>query len=114
MAKAKPAPKAAVAKESAPKAETKTSKDNLTKIEGIGPKIAEIFNNAGILTFAHLAAADVEQLKNLLSEAGPRFTAHDPTTWPQQATFAADGKWDELKAWQDTLDGGRIATNEEE
>jgi len=32
---------------------------------------------------------------------------HDPTTWPQQADLAANGKWDELKVLQDELNGGR-------
>lgn len=31
-------------------------KDDLRKIEGIGPKIASILNDKGIYTFAHLAA----------------------------------------------------------
>ncbi|MEJ6796117.1 MAG: 50S ribosomal protein L21, partial [Flavobacteriales bacterium] len=28
-------------------------------------------------------------------------------TWPAQAKMAAEGKWDELKKWQDELDGGK-------
>jgi len=28
--------------------------------------------------------------------------------------MAADGKWDELKKWQDEMDGGRPADSEEE
>ena len=38
---------------------------------------------------------------------GGMFAAHDPTTWPQQAAMAADGRWDELAAWQAELQGGR-------
>ncbi len=81
--------------------------DDLTKIEGIGPKINELMNNGNIYTFAHLAAASVERLKEILDAGGSRFQMHDPTTWPEQAAMARDGKWDELKAWQDALDGGR-------
>ncbi len=81
--------------------------DNLTKIEGIGPKINELMNGGGIYTFAQLAAASVDRLKEILDGGGSRFQMHDPTTWPQQAAFARDGKWDELQAWQDALDGGR-------
>src|SRR5690606_3351970 len=91
-AKAAPAPKAA---------------DDLGKVEGIGPKIAEAFNQAGINSFAELAATPVEKLKNILDEAGPQFAAHDPATWPKQAELAAAGRWDELKAWQEELDGGK-------
>lgn len=86
-------------------AEEPAAADDLTKIEGIGPKIAETFTNAGIATFANLAEADVEKLKGILSEAS--LGSHDPTTWPKQAGMAAEGKWDELKKWQDELDGGK-------
>ena len=81
--------------------------DDLTKVEGIGPKINELFQNAGIRTFADLAAATEEQLKQILVDAGPRFASKNPGTWPRQAELAAEGKWDELKAWQDELDGGK-------
>ncbi|GLR17690.1 30S ribosomal protein S1 [Portibacter lacus] len=123
MAESKPAPKAAPkkeevkeevapvkeeAKEAAPKAEkSETAADDLKKIEGIGPKIAEKLGEAGINTFAELAAASAEKLGEILEEAGPRYKMHDPTTWPQQSQLAADGKWDELKTLQDELDGGR-------
>ena len=76
--------------------------------------IRDRFNNAGIMTFADLAGSDVDKLKDILSEAGPRFAAHNPGTWPQQASLAADGKWDELKTLQESLDGGKVASNEEE
>ncbi|MCB0763580.1 MAG: 50S ribosomal protein L27 [Flavobacteriales bacterium] len=90
------------------KATTKAAKgDDLRKVEGIGPKIAEVFNAAGIGTFAELAATSADRLKELLTEAGPAFASHDPGTWPKQAELAAAGKWDELKAWQDELNGGK-------
>ena len=44
----------------------------------------------------------------MLQEAGSRFQMHDPTTWPAQAALARDGKWDELKNWQDELNKGKI------
>jgi large subunit ribosomal protein L27 len=81
--------------------------DDLKKIEGIGPKIAQLLNEDGILTFAQLAATDVERVKAILEAAGSRYKMHDPTTWGQQAQLAADGKWDELKKWQDELNGGK-------
>ncbi len=97
-----PAPMAA-----SPKAAGKP--DDLKKIEGIGPKIASLLNDGGILTFASLASTDVSKIKEILLAAGSRYKMHDPTTWPQQAALAADGKWEELKKWQDELDGGRGA-----
>ena len=81
--------------------------DKLTKIEGIGPKIAEHLGAAGIITFADLAGAPISKLKEILENAGPRYKMHIPDTWPQQAQLAADGKWDELEKLQDILDGGR-------
>ncbi|MBD2702614.1 50S ribosomal protein L17 [Spirosoma sp. BT702] len=94
--------------EEAPAAST-TSSDDLTKIEGIGPKIAELLNNAGITTFAQLADAQDETVQQVLTEAGPRFNVHDATTWNEQAALARDGKWDELAELQDRLKGGKEA-----
>jgi predicted flap endonuclease-1-like 5' DNA nuclease len=82
-------------------------REDLKIIEGIGPKIESILNNAGILTFAQLAANDPVELKQILETAGLRLG--DPTTWPEQAKLAAEGKTDELQALQDQLKGGRRA-----
>ena len=79
----------------------------MKKIEGIGPKIEELFNNAGIHTFAELAAADVEHLKEILHAAGPRYTIHNPASWSHQSEMAAAGQWAELKIWQDAHIGGK-------
>ena len=81
--------------------------DDLTKIEGIGPKIAEILNASGIKSYRQLAAASVSDIRNTLAKAGNRYVIHDPGTWGRQAQMAADGKWEELKQWQDKLDGGK-------
>lgn len=81
--------------------------DDLEKIEGIGPKIAEVLAEAGIDTFAKLADSTPEAVREIMDNAGSQFASHDPATWMQQAQLAADGKWDELKAWQDELNGGR-------
>ena len=116
----KPAAPAAPEK---PKAEKKekvaksSTKDDLKLVEGIGPKIAGLLNDAGINTWAELAATEVDKIKGILADAGSRYASHDPTTWPDQAKLAAAGEFDKLKAWQDELDGGKIvdsAANEEE
>ena len=110
-AEKKEAEKAPVKEEA--KAEVKKANDDaaddLKKIEGIGPKISEILNTAGIKTFEDLANAPVEKLNEILSEAGSRYRMHDPTTWPEQAALAASGKWDELAVLQDELKGGKKA-----
>jgi len=95
------------AKAAKPAAKKGAKGDDLKKVEGIGPKIAEKLNDAGITTFAELASAEVSKLKEILDAAGSRYKMHDPTTWPQQSALAADGKWDELSTLQDNLKGGR-------
>jgi large subunit ribosomal protein L21 len=88
------------------KAET-SSNDDLKKIEGIGPKIEEILNKNGILTYENLAKAEIESLKAMLSEAGPRYSIHSPETWPTQAGLAATGNWERLAELQKELNGGK-------
>ena len=80
--------------------------DDLKKIEGVGPKIAEIFNAAGINTYAELAATSVEKLSEILAEAGSRYASKNPGTWPEQAKLAAEGNWEVLKDLQEKLKGG--------
>jgi predicted flap endonuclease-1-like 5' DNA nuclease len=94
----------------APKKETPSAekKDDLKKVEGIGPKIEQLFNEAGIWTYADLSGAEVEQLKEILSAAGSRYQMHDPTSWPEQAGMAARGEWDKLNEWQEQHKGGKV------
>lgn len=86
----------------------KVAKDKLTLIEGIGPKIEEVLNNTGIMTYMHLSTYTVEALENILVEANPAYKRFQPTTWAAQAKIAADGNIEELKAWQKELKGGQI------
>lgn len=82
-------------------------KDDLKVIEGIGPKISIILTNAGIYTWKKLSESRAEDIKEILASAGNRFKIHDPSTWPQQAEFAAKGNWVKLKEYQDYLVGGK-------
>ncbi|GAK92241.1 LSU ribosomal protein L21p [Nonlabens ulvanivorans] len=88
-----------------PKAAKKeTSKaDDLKKVEGIGPKIASTLNEAGITTFAELAKTDAAKISEIIADVRGN---HITDSWPMQAQMAADGKWDELKKWQDEANGG--------
>lgn len=86
---------------------SKAKKDKLTLIEGIGPKIAALLTDNGIITFADLASAKIGTLTTILKEAGPRYAMHKPNSWPKQARLARDGKMDALNKLQDKLDGGR-------
>jgi len=100
------APKEEAPKEKAPKKAATAKADDLTKIEGIGPKAAEAIVNAGIDSYAKLAKAKADKIKEIITEASSRMAHLDPTSWPKQAKMAADGKWDELKEWQDNTKGG--------
>jgi small subunit ribosomal protein S2 len=90
----------------AKKTPAKAVTEDLTKIEGIGPKAAEALTNAGIDTFAKLSKSKAEKIKEILAEASSRMAHLDPTSWPKQAKMAADDKWDELKEWQDNAKAG--------
>lgn len=81
--------------------------DDLKRIEGIGPKIERLLQQAGVRTFEELAATPAARLKELLAAGGSRFRLADPGSWPQQARLAAEGRWDELEAYQKMLKGGR-------
>ena len=86
-----------------------TATENLKRIEGIGPKIEEVLNAAGIKTWATLATTEPGKLKEILENAGGRFRMHSPYTWPLQARLAAAGRWDELNEYQEELKGGKEA-----
>ncbi len=82
--------------------------DDLKVVEGIGPKIERLLNDAGIFSWKQLAETDVEKLELILKEAGPRYRMHNPGSWPLQAKMAAEGKWKELEKWQSEHKHGRI------
>lgn len=82
--------------------------DDLTVIEGIGPKINALLDAAGIRTFTQLATSDVTVITAILERGGAHFNLANPVTWPEQATLAATNRWAELKALQDRLYGGTL------
>lgn len=105
VAKPKKEKKPAVKAEKAEKAAT--APDDLTKIEGIGKKIAELLVAENIVNFKDLSKASAKKLKGILEAAGSKFKMHDPTSWPKQAKLAAAGKWAELDELQKELVGGK-------
>lgn len=82
------------------------SADDLTVIEGIGPKINELFKNNGLKTFDQVAGAKVSEMRAILDKGGARFRIANPSTWAKQAKLAATNKWTALKKLQDDLSGG--------
>lgn len=79
--------------------------DDLVILEGIGPKVAKVLNEAGIMTFADLAAADAAQVQQVLNAAGMRYM--NPAGWIEQARLAANGDMEGLRKLQQELQGGR-------
>jgi predicted flap endonuclease-1-like 5' DNA nuclease len=84
--------------------------DDLKIVEGIGPRISGVLQAAGIKTFRQLAELDAERIEKILEEENPNLKRlADPTTWPEQARLAAEGRWEELETLQEELKGGRRA-----
>ena len=81
-------------------------RDDLTLVEGVGPKIEEVLLAAGIDTHAKLAVTPVEELRRILDAAGPQFNRANPATWARQAALAVRSDWAELRRWQDELIAG--------
>ena len=79
--------------------------DDLAILEGIGPKVKSLLAEAGVVTFAQLAEAEVGKLEEILEANRLQFL--DPASWPEQARLAAAGKMDELQELMDNLKGGR-------
>ena len=81
--------------------------DDLTRLEGIGPKINAVIQEADISTYTQLAKTEVSQLREILKDSG--LSRFNPETWPEQARMAAKGDWDKLTSLQAELQGGRRA-----
>ena len=85
----------------------KWKQDDLKIVEGIGPKIEELYHQAGIKTWKQLSETPESKSQEILDNGGDRFKIHNPSTWAKQAEMCYLGQWSELKAWQDSLDGGK-------
>jgi len=84
----------------------KAGKDDLTIVEGIGPKISDLLVAGGIDTFEQLANASIESIQAILDAAGPAYRIAKPATWPAQSALCASGSWEELRALQERLSAG--------
>lgn len=96
-AKAKAAPKTAAAskteapKKAAPKAAAKAGNDDLTKLDGVGPAFAKKLNEAGVTSFAQVAAwteADLDSLNETVSGVKAKAEANN---WIEAAKALASG-----------------------
>jgi predicted flap endonuclease-1-like 5' DNA nuclease len=77
--------------------------NDLTLIEGIGPKIRDLLAEKRITTFRKLSTMNAAQLERILTKAGMSLKRHDPSNWPEQAKLAADGNFDRLKELKQNL-----------
>jgi predicted flap endonuclease-1-like 5' DNA nuclease len=81
--------------------------DDLTLIEGVGPKVQEALNKAGVFTFAQVANMSGQELYQIVKvEQGVRIVG-DAATWSKQAQYFVDGDMAGLKKYQAKLIGGR-------
>jgi predicted flap endonuclease-1-like 5' DNA nuclease len=65
--------------------------DDLTRIKGLGPKIAAQLNKLGVTSFAHIAAWDEEEIDRIDAQLG-RFQGRiRRDQWPEQARLLAAG-----------------------
>ncbi len=86
----------------------KIPQNDLSIVEGIGDKIETLLKKRGIDTWLKLAHTPDEEIKNiLLEDGGPSYAVHDPKTWATQALLAYQGRWKQLKDYQDLLIGGK-------
>jgi len=70
----------------------KADHDDLTLIEGIGPRIESLCHAAGITTWQAMADTPIERLRDMLATAGSRYTMHQPENWPAQARELLAGR----------------------
>lgn len=75
------------AKSDAPSKATaeKAANDDLTKINGIGPKLASSLKENGVTSFAQLAAMSADEIVQMLVDMDPRNKRFNPSEWPAQA-----------------------------
>ena len=71
--------------------------DDLTVIPGLGPNVEQLCHGIGIRTWYDLATTEASLLHTMLVDAGPRFSTHDPSLWPELARLLSEGRWQEFK-----------------
>lgn len=77
--------------------------DDLTRVWGIGPKIAAALNEAGIKSYSQLAETEDDAITEILETSGVNYRLAGPgvrATWQEQAELLAAGDLDELKLRQ--------------
>ncbi len=91
-AKSRPAPQKAAAAVAA------EPSDDLTQLNGIGPRIASILNDGGITSYNQLQHANTGELRQIIATGGA-LPPSSIDSWPTQASYAARGDWSGLAAY---------------
>ena len=72
--------------------------DDLTQLNGIGPRISTILSDGGVTTYAELEHTDPSQLRKIIAEGGA-LPPSSLDTWPTQASYAMRGDWQGLASY---------------
>lgn len=102
-----PAPVMSAPAEAAPASEP-GKPDDLTTVEGIGPKISAALIAAGIDSFTKLSKASDHELRAAIEAAHIRL-APGLSTWAEQATYLLHGDKEGFETLKATLKSGRRA-----
>ncbi|MBO0608060.1 helix-hairpin-helix domain-containing protein [Myceligenerans salitolerans] len=82
------------------------TQDDLTRIEGVGPKIAAALRAAGYGSYAKVAEASEDDLRQALAASGIKF-APAAMSFAAQAQYLVEGDEEGLEEYQDYLIAGR-------
>lgn len=86
--------------------------DDLTVIDGIGPKIEDQLRANGVESFVKIAGLSADELLDILARGGASFRFANPESWPRQASLAAQNRWKELKQMHsERMSGDDTAAN---
>jgi len=77
--------------------------DDLSILDGVGPKYAAALKAGGVTTFSDLSQLTAEDIEGKLTAANePLIAGHSAATWPRQATLASRGDWSALRRYIDS------------
>ena len=88
------------AKSKAPTKKVARVKDDLTKLHGIGPKVAALLNSHGVETFGELSEMKIRVLRQWLKDDGKSTAIINPSSWPKQAKWGKSDHWQKIETWK--------------
>ncbi len=72
--------------------------DDLTQLNGIGPRISSILSDGGVTTYDELQHTDPADLRKIIAQGGA-LPPSSLDTWPTQASYAVRGDWSGLATY---------------